>query len=74
MSKHHFIETRPTSSTYDRLIYCDWCGIVVWNNNANANTTPSIKDIQAQAGHGCKANDSSGENKTLTKASQDEHR
>lgn len=35
MSKHNFIESREHGGKYDVIIYCTWCGKVVWDFNRN---------------------------------------
>jgi hypothetical protein len=57
MGKHYFHETESGYDKYARLIYCEWCGIVVFNFNSNDRTSPTIQEYQAKAGDGCKANE-----------------
>ncbi len=52
MGKHYFHETTHLvkDSHYHRLIYCEWCGIVVWDFNRLEN---SLKELQDKAGGDC---------------------
>lgn len=60
MGKHNFQETshQTKESDYHRIIYCVWCGIVVWDFNKSV---ASLKELQAKAGSECPANQSSDE-------------
>lgn len=54
MSKrHHFIESTSVHGEYARVIYCTACGMVVWNWNANKDTTPKLSDYQLKVGTPC---------------------
>ena len=57
MSKHKFVLTPKSESfnEFQRLIYCEWCGLVVWNFNANEHTKPSRAEYQAKTGKPCLA-------------------
>lgn len=56
MSKHLFIETttKVKDSQYHRLIYCQWCGLVVWNFNKYEGSL----ELQKKVGKPCVGNDS----------------
>lgn len=49
MSKHNFIESSDRYE-YHRIIFCTWCGLVVWHFN---HRDISIKDLQTKVGESC---------------------
>lgn len=51
--KHNFVESSRHFGEFHRVIYCTWCGLVVWNWNANDRTKPSLTDLQANTGKPC---------------------
>ncbi len=50
MSKHNFIESTDKFGEFYRLIYCTWCGMVVWNFNAS---DESVVELQKRVGETC---------------------
>ncbi len=54
MSKHYFHETSDKFDEYCRVIYCEWCGLVIWDFSKVIET--NMRDLQTQAGDVCKAN------------------
>lgn len=50
MSKHNFIESKSYGTKYDVVIYCTWCGLVVWDFNRTAD---SINKLQQKVGKPC---------------------
>lgn len=53
MNKHNFVESSGAFGVYHRIIYCNWCGVVIWNFNR---TEDSVKILQLNAQTVCKAN------------------
>lgn len=55
MSKHFFMETKALGDKpeYHRVIYCQWCGLVVWDFNKDLLTNC---EFQRKSGETCKAN------------------
>lgn len=50
MSKHYFHESKGVGSNpqFYRIIYCEWCGLVVWDFNSVAK-----RELQAKVGKPC---------------------
>lgn len=53
MSKHNFIESSDQFGEYARLIYCTWCGRVVWHFNKNEKSDTKPSDLQGHVGEPC---------------------
>lgn len=49
MSKHNFIESSERYE-YHRIIFCEWCGLVVWHFNYR---DMSKTELQAKVGQPC---------------------
>lgn len=60
MSKHYFKESKALgdSPEFYRIVYCEWCGIVVWDFN---NTKQALQELQKNAQTSCKANEAEDE-------------
>ena len=56
MGKHNFMESSPRFDAYHRVIFCQWCGVVVWDFNKNEKTDVKQSDLQKNAQTVCKAN------------------
>lgn len=69
MGKHFFHETTSKFGEFYRVIYCEWCGLVVWDFNK---TETSLKELQLKAGDACKANLADERTPRLSKASPTE--
>lgn len=52
LGRHNFIESDHHGSNYDVIIYCTWCGVVVWDFNRSQT---SLKELQENAEKSCKA-------------------
>lgn len=50
MSKHLFVESSEHGSEYAVVIYCQWCGKVVWDFNR---TDKSVSELQESTPTGC---------------------
>lgn len=50
MGKHNFVESAKHGNDYQVVIYCTWCGKVVWNFNR---TDDSVKELQATIKEPC---------------------
>lgn len=48
--RHNFIETTDKFGEFHRLIYCTWCGLVVWDFNGRES---SVENLQLKVGSPC---------------------
>lgn len=53
MSKHNFVQSSEKFGEYTSIIYCTWCGLVVWDFNKNEKTDLKQSDLQKNVGKAC---------------------
>lgn len=50
MSKHNFVESKSHGNDFQVVIFCTWCGKVVWDFNRN---DKSVKELQQSVKEPC---------------------